>query len=98
MPAAVRCGDEIGVAMRAVFGGGGDFVAAGFAVADELLFGVAEDGGDGGEEGAGPEDDHVNEEACDAGEEGDEGEEEAGGRGAGVVNGAVEAVGGVHER
>ncbi len=91
--AAGRWREEIGVAMGAAFGGGGNVVAAGFAVAGELDFGLAEHGGDGGEEGAGPEDEHVTEETCDGEGGGDEAEEQ-GASGGSAACGACEAIGG----
>lgn len=92
--AGSRWGDEFGVAVGAALGGGGDVVSAGFAVGDELVFGLDENGGDGGEEGAGPKDDHVGEEACDAEDGGDEAKEETGEGGAAGGGGAAEAIGG----
>lgn len=91
--AAGRWREEIGVAMGAAFGGGGDVVAAGFAVAGELDFGLAEHGGDGGEECAGPAHDHVGKEACDGEGGGDEAEKQRISGGA-AASGACEAVGG----
>ena len=91
--AACGWGEEIGVAMGAAFGGGGDVVAAGLAVAGELRFGLAEHRSDGGEEGAGPAHDHVGKEACDGEGGGDEAEEQ-GASGGSAACGACEAIGG----